>query len=147
MKYRKAVFVVTYAVDGSKVEYLLLKRKLHWRGWEFPKGGVEKRERLKETVKREVWEETGLKPSKIKRFSERGKYRYHKDFRDRPGFVGQTYTLFSARVEKRKIKFDKREHAGYKWMSFDDAMKKLTWVNQRKCLKIVNSSLKRSKNR
>jgi 8-oxo-dGTP pyrophosphatase MutT (NUDIX family) len=143
MKYREAVFVVTYARVGEDVEYLLLKRKLHWRGWEFPKGGREKGERLGETVRRELREETGLEPLEIKNLRAKGKYRYHKVLKDRPGYVGQTYTLFSARVKKGAVRFDKVEHAGYKWVGFEEAMKKLTWESQKKCLKIVDERLRK----
>ena len=44
-KYRKAVFIVTYLKTKKGIKYLILKRKLHWVGWEFPKGGLEKKEK------------------------------------------------------------------------------------------------------
>jgi len=141
MKYRKAVFIVTYSIIGNKIEYLILKRKLHWKGWEFPKGGVNIFETKKQAVKRELKEETGLRALKIKKFNIKGKYDYDKEYPDRPGFKGQTYTLYSAEVKKGGIKFDKTEHSGYKWASFNEALKNLTWKNQKKCLKEVNSCL------
>jgi len=121
---------------------LILKRKWHWIGWEFPKGGIEKNENILHTVKREVLEETGRKVLKIKRFSVSGKYSYKKELKDRPGYIGQTYALFSAQIKKRKIHIDKKEHSNYKWISFEKAYKILTWPNQKKCLKIVNEWLK-----
>jgi 8-oxo-dGTP pyrophosphatase MutT (NUDIX family) len=148
MKYRKAIFVVTYTVDKGKVYYLILKRKLHWKGWEFPKGGLETlKERLfiKKAVKREVVEETGLIPTKITRHNFSGKFKYEKPLKDRPGLIGQTYKLFSAKVKKKKPILKKNqdaEHSGYLWADYKKAMKKLTWPNQRKCLRIVNSWLK-----
>ena len=143
MKYRKAVFVVTYSVREDKVEYLLLKRKLHWKGWEFPKGGRDKGEKILDTVKREIKEETGLKALKIKKFDVSGKYKYDRELDDRPGILGQDYKLFSAEVKKGKVKLDKihKEHSDYKWVGFDKALKMLKWSNQRKCLRIVNKSL------
>ena len=94
MKYRKAVFIVTYSRVKDKIYYLILKRKKHWTGWEFPKGAIEKKEKMIDAVKRELKEETGLKPKeKIKRFRINGKYVYVKKFSDRKGFTGQTYTL------------------------------------------------------
>jgi hypothetical protein len=35
MKYRKAIFIVVYAREKNKRYYLILKRKLHWKVWEF----------------------------------------------------------------------------------------------------------------
>lgn len=143
-KFRHAVFGVAYSIDRKgKIEYILLKRKKHWKGWEFPKGKVERFETKKKAVKREVHEETGLKVLKIKRFNEKGLYLYHKKLKDRPGVVGQTYHLFAVNIKKgnRKLKLDKIEHNGYKWVGFREAQKKLTWPNQRKCLKIVDNWL------
>jgi 8-oxo-dGTP pyrophosphatase MutT (NUDIX family) len=96
-KYRKAVFIVTYA----KIYYLILKRKLHWSGWEFPKGGTNFFETKRGAIKREVVEETGLVPIKIKKFDHSGKYKYHKKLSDRPGVVGQTFSLYSAKNRKQ----------------------------------------------
>ena len=142
MKYRKAVFILVYAQTKKKIEYLLLKRKLHWKGWEFPKGAIKFFETKKAAVKRELFEETGLKPIKIKRFNFSGKYPYDRIYSDRPGIKGQTFSLYSAEVKKRKINLDKIEHFGYKWFTFSDALKKLKWPNQKKSLKIVNDWLK-----
>lgn len=147
MKYRKAIFVVTYAIDKGKIYYLILKRKLHWKGWEFPKGGLDNlKERVfvKKAVKREVFEETGLIPRKIKKHNFSGRFKYEKSLKDRPGFLGQTYQLYSAEVKKRKPNLKKNhdaEHSGFSWINYKTALKKLTWSNQRKCLRIVNNWL------
>ena len=50
--YRKALFIVAYRMINNNIKYLILKRKLHWKGWEFPKGGVELFETKKMGVKR-----------------------------------------------------------------------------------------------
>ncbi|MBR9704310.1 NUDIX domain-containing protein [Candidatus Pacearchaeota archaeon] len=144
-KYRKGVFVVTYRIKKNKILYLILKRKLHWKGWEFPKGGIKSKENLKKAVKRELYEETGQKPINIKQYPISGKYKYEKQFADRIGFIGQTYKLFSAELKEKKVKFDRLEHSGYKWFSFKKAYKKLTFDNKKKCLKIVNKDLEKTK--
>jgi 8-oxo-dGTP pyrophosphatase MutT (NUDIX family) len=141
-KYRKAVFIVTYFLKkNGKIKYLLLKRKLHWKGWEFPKGGIQKNEKAIDAVKRELKEETGLKSLQIKKFSKKGKYKYGQRFSDRKDFVGQTYSLYAAEVKKDKIKVDPLEHYKGKWFSFKRASRKLNWLNQEECLKEVNSFL------
>ena len=68
--YRNAVFIVTYRREKSKIFYLLLKRKLHWEGWEFPKGAIEGKEPVFLTIKRELKEETGQEPAVIKKQQE-----------------------------------------------------------------------------
>ena len=147
-RYRRGVFIVVYIKKKNKIYYLLLKRKLHWKGWEFPKGGIEKNEKILDAVKREIKEETGWEALKIKKYNFSGKYKYKKKLLDRKNFCGQTFTLYSAEIEKtrkNKIKIDKKEHSKYKWLKFKKAIRKLTWANQKTCLKIVNQQLKTEK--
>jgi len=142
-KYRKAVFIVTYARTKRGIEYLILKRQLHWKGWEFPKGGIQILERKKTAVKRELFEETRLNPKfgKIKKHNYSGKYKYSKVLEDRVNFKGQTFSLYSVEVKKARAKVDNYEHSGSKWVDFKQAQKLLKWPNQKKALGIVNRSL------
>ena len=141
MKYRRAVFVVVYTIEDNKIKYLILKRKLHWKGWEFPKGGFEKNESARNVVIREVKEETGLKPLSVRKFDFSGRYKYPRKFSDRKDFEGQSFVLYSAEVKKGKVKVDGREHSKAKWMSFEKAVRKVKFANQKKSLKIVNEWL------
>ena len=102
-KYRKGVFMVTYRKEKNKIYYLVLKRKLHWKGWEFPKGGIEKEESLLNAAKREIEEETGQVLIKIKNYNLDGNYPYKPLLKDRPGLFGQTYNLFSAEIQNKKV--------------------------------------------
>lgn len=144
MKYRKAVFILGYAKTKRGIEYILLKRKLHWKGWEFPKGKIEKGELKLDTAKRELKEETGLSPvnGRVKKFNFSGKYKYKKILPDRPDYIGQTFSLYAAEVKKGgKITLDPKEHNGHEWVNFSKAVKMVKFPNQKKSLKIVNSWL------
>lgn len=141
MRYRKSVFIVVYSKIKNQVYYLILKRKLHWKGWEFPKGGIEKFETKRRAIKREVFEETGLKTKKVKKFDFSGKFKYDKEYPDRRGYVGQAFSLYAVEVKKGQVKIDGKEHSDYKWVEFEEAMKKLTWPNQKKCMAIVHGLL------
>ncbi len=142
-RYRKAIFVVTYSENkNNEIEYLILKRQHHWKGWEFPKGGVNPNETKEHAVKRELREETGLIPAKIKKFNYAGKYLYKKKFSDRTGISGQTFSLYSAQVKKGKVKIDKKEHSEYEWLDFEKAVRKVRFINQKKSLRIVDKWLK-----
>lgn len=145
MKYRPGVFVVVYKKSRRGFKYLILKRKLHWKGWEFPKGGVESGEKIQEVVKREVLEETGLKALSIKKFNFSGKYKYDRKYSDRKGFIGQSFELWCAEVGKGETKVDGREHSKAKWVGFEKAVKKVGFENQKKSLKIVNDWLMNDK--
>jgi len=141
-KYRKGVFCVIYTFNGmNNLKYLIFKRKLHWKGWEFAKGGLKKGEKILDAVKREIKEETGLCAIEIRKFNVFGRYKYKKELKEKKGIIGQTYALYSAQINKRKIKIDKSEHSTCKWVGFKTAMKKLTFANQRKCLEIVHEYL------
>jgi bis(5'-nucleosidyl)-tetraphosphatase len=141
-EYRKSVFIVVYTKENNKIKYLVLKRKLHWKGWEFPKEGIEKNEREEDAVKRGVREETGLNiKGQIKKLDMQGKYNYKKRYTDRPNFIGQSFSLYAAEVNLGKVKLDMHEHSTYDWLEFNEAMKRLTWKNQQRCLETVNSSL------
>jgi len=94
-------------------------------------------------VLRELKEEAGgCKPVKVIDMKTKGKYKYDHKMADRP-WIGQTYSLFAVEViDCKRIKFDKKEHSGYRWLGFDDAYEMLTWPNQKKCLKIVHKRIK-----
>jgi len=143
-KYRPALFIVVYRLDKhlNRPIYLILNRKKHWKGWEFTKGGIEKGETEKKTLFREVKEECGLKIIKIKKYRVCGKYKYPKKFKARPGFIGQTYSLYSVQVGEGNVKIDRREHSAFKWLDFTGARKIITYKNQKECLEIVNNRLK-----
>jgi len=134
-KYRKGVFVVAYSL--KPLQYLLLHRKLHWQGWEFTKGGMFAREKPEHAVAREIKEETGLRAIKITKFNKNGSFIYDKKTARERKAKSFSYKLFSCEVRKAKVKVAK-EHDGYRWLSYSEAMKLLRWQSQRSCLKIVN---------
>jgi|TARA_Y100000310_G_C20658000_1_gene803048 8-oxo-dGTP pyrophosphatase MutT (NUDIX family) len=146
-KYRQAVFMVAYAKTEEGLKYLILKRKSRWRGWEFPKGGINFNETKEKTVIREILEETGKKALKIKKFKVFGKYEYKKKFPERKDFIGQEYSLYSVKIKYGNIKIDENEHSSYVWLDFGKAKKRLTFPNQKKCLKIVNDWLNDEKSK
>lgn len=145
-KYRRGVFILVYSLDkNNQPLYLLLKRKLHWSGWEFPKGGLDKNEKIIDAVKRELLEETGLKSGQIKKYNFSGKYDYDKEYPDRKGFKGQTFeALYAVQVKPSnmgKVKVDGHEHSKFKWLNFDKAIKILTWENKRQSMRLVHLDL------
>lgn len=141
-KFRKGIFFVVYHLEDRNPKFLIQKRKLHWKGYEFPKGGVEKGETELQALKREMSEEVGLKIKKIYNHKIKGKWIYEKNLKDRPGIIGQTYSLYSVEVEKGNPQIDKREHYSSEWLCATKSLKKLTHKNQKKSLKLVREWLK-----
>ena len=61
MKIRKGAVAIIFRQD----EFLILKRELNWKGWEFVKGSIDEGEDEETAVKREIREETGLEDIEI----------------------------------------------------------------------------------
>ncbi len=147
-KFRKAVFIVTYARKNNSILYLVLRRHKNWKGWEFPKGGVDIGESERNAALRELKEETGLNPldNHVKKFSVKGLYKYKKKPKEYSGIVGQSYKLFAIEVSFPKngiVKIDKHEHSGWKWLTIDKAILRVTWQNQKECLRVVDEWVKK----
>lgn len=124
----------------GKIEYLLLEHRTG--NWNFPKGLIEKNEKLEETALREIKEETGLKDLEfIKGFKETIRYFFtvKYDYQLQRGFkLGQKVlkfaTYFLAESKNREIRLS-FEHQDYSWLTFDEAMKRLVQKNSKEILK------------
>ncbi len=140
---KSAGAVVFY--KNKEVEYLLL----HYPGstekakdyWDFPKGHIEEGESEIETVKREVFEETGLKDIKIiPGFKTSIKYFFQKE--GKKIFKIVVFYLARAKTKEVKISF---EHIGFVWLPFEKAVEKVTYKNAKEVLKKAHNFLEASR--
>lgn len=129
---------------NKEIEYLLL----HYPGsanktkdyWDFPKGHIEKGETEIETVKREVFEETGLKDIEIiPGFKTSIKYFFQKE--GKKIFKIVVFYLAKANTKEVKISF---EHIGFIWLPFDKAVEVVTYKNAKEVLKKAHNFLEAS---
>ena len=105
--------------------------------WDLPKGHIEKGEKEIETVRREVEEETGLKDIEfVDGFKERIKYFFK--FREKNILKFVTFYLAETKEKDIKVSF---EHLGFEWLSYEKAIKKLTFKNAKEILKKANEFL------
>lgn len=140
MKIRKGVAVVIFARINNKKKYLILKRKLHWNGWELLKGGLKNRENENNAIRREIKEETGKSFCDyiLKKTKYSYSFVYQKLFvHDKILWNGARNRVYAAEFNNFKIKLDKNEHSGFKWVSKKDALKLLTWTEQKKVLRKI----------
>ena len=135
MPVEKSAGAVIFRKEGGKIYYLLL----HYQAghWDFPKGIIEKGEKIEETAKREIKEETGIKDIKfIEGFKEWIKYFFK--LRGENIFKIVTFLLAETRATEVKISW---EHIGFKWLPYKEALDQLTFKNAKEILEKANDFL------
>ena len=106
--------------------------------WDLAKGHVEEGETLKGTVVREVKEETGIDDLKfISGFQEKTEY----FFTAKRKKIFKTNKLFLAETKKEEINLS-LEHTSFAWLSYYDALDRITFENTKKVLKKAMKFLK-----
>ena len=135
MKIRRGVSAIVFARDKCcKRKYLLLKRKMYWVGWEWLKGGCKKGENELECLEREIKEEIGKKVEDyiVTKTNVIFSFKYERPFvHDGELWSGAKNRVYLIELNNKRIKIDADEHAGYKWVSRTDALKLITWPDQK----------------
>jgi bis(5'-nucleosidyl)-tetraphosphatase len=123
-------------VKNLEVKYLLL----HYEAghWDFVKGNVEPNESERDTVIRELREETGIVDAQfIDDFREKIEYFYRRQGATIHKEV--VFFLIEAHGEKVELSY---EHVGYDWVYYQPAMEKLTFKNAKDVLQKAHEFLK-----
>jgi len=124
----KSCGFLLYTESDNKREFLLLRYPQGH--WDLVKGHVEGNESELETAKRELEEETGIREIEfIQGFSKTIFYEYEFDNNKHKKEV----VFFLAKTLEKKIKLS-HEHHDFVWMSYDEALKKITFDNARSVL-------------
>ncbi len=143
MPIEKSAGAIIFRRENDKIYYLSLhypsSPKTPKEYWDLPKGHIEKGEKEIETVRREVEEETGLKDIEFEDgFKERIKYFFK--FRGKNILKFVTFYLAETKEKDIKVSF---EHLGFEWLSYEKAIKKLTFRNTKEILKKANQFLEK----
>jgi 8-oxo-dGTP pyrophosphatase MutT (NUDIX family) len=123
-------------LTNTEPKYLLL----HYEAghWDFVKGNVELNESEKDTVIRELQEETGIVDARFfEGFREKIEYFYR-----RQGTTIHKEVIFllaETHTEKVTLSF---EHVGYAWLNYQNALEKLTFQNAKDVLQKAHKLLK-----
>lgn len=133
----KSCGAVVFLKNETSTKYLLLNYEAGH--WDFVKGNVEPNESEKETVIRELKEETSITDAQfIDGFKETIAYFYR-----RQGLTVHkevVFFLIESHTENVELSF---EHVGYTWLDYQPAMEKLTFKNAKDVLRKAHDFLKK----
>lgn len=123
--------------EGDHYKYLLMRRasKVLHGTWQMVTGGVEEHETAKQAALREVFEETGLKPTRF----------YSADametFYDISHDLIKIIPVFVAFVEHgHDVILSPNEHDAFKWLSCDEALKHLDFAEHKRVLRHIDEN-------
>ena len=130
---RSAGVILFNKAEG--IQFLVLKYPSGH--WDFVKGNIEEGEEEEETVKRELFEETGINNLEIHQgFNEKVQYNYYK----KNNKVHKIVSYYLAETNQKQVKLS-FEHLDHKWSNYEDAMKLITFGNSKEILKKGNERI------
>ncbi len=131
--YEKSCGAVVYRNIGGMTRYLLIKNRRS-SNWSFPKGHVEDGETLKQTARREVWEETGIHLEIFPGFMSKSQYTIQNK-------IQKTVHIFTGTTKDEQTKIQKEEIEDYIWLPYESAHKYLKFENDKQILTEANEFL------
>lgn len=106
--------------------------------WDYVKGQVEPNETEKDTVMRELREETGIADASfVEDFREEISYFFRRE--GKTIYKKVVFFLVEAHTSKVALSY---EHVGYEWLNMQNAVERLTFNNAKKVLKKAHKFLR-----
>lgn len=124
--YERSCGAIVFRKINDEYRYLIIKNKRSAH-WSFPKGHVEIGETDEQTAMREVLEESGLHIEIIPGFMATSDYLIQ-------GRVEKQVNIYTARTTDINTKIQESEIEDYSWLTFESAIKRLKFENDRKIL-------------
>ena len=131
---------IIYRRTHDGVKFLLLYRRGGY--WNFPKGHFEHGEKALQTALRETEEETGIKKSELRIVPNfRTEVNFHFFRGDKK--IYDRVLLYLAETHQAEVKISPREHSGFAWFVYPDAVKILgKYVGTKNALKQAQDFLR-----
>lgn len=137
MKQQRSAGIIIYHEYKNQRTYLVL----HYVSghWDFPKGKIEAGETDIQAAHRELFEETGLKAEIKPGFQEHLSY----IFKDHDGsLINKAVCFFIAQSSRQEVTLS-REHQNFAWLSFEEALGRVTYKNAREILQKAEGFLQK----
>ncbi len=130
--YRAGVAIIIF----NRQKKLFWAKRVRQNAWQFPQGGVNEGEALKQTMFRELKEETGLDPEDVKVVTISKQWLYYRlpkhliRYRSEPLCIGQKQKWFLLKFVGDEAKFnfnlsEKPEFDDWQWVSYWQPMKEV----------------------
>lgn len=103
--------------------------------WDFPKGKVEPGETPEHAALRETKEETGIDATLVPGFTHTITYYFQRGVQT----VHKDVIFFLAESSTREVTLS-HEHHGWVWLTYEDALRKITYQNARDVLERAHAS-------
>jgi len=120
VKHQVVAGFIIYRRTPEGIKFLLLYRRGGY--WNFPKGHFDPGENALRTALRETEEETGLKHSELHIVPEFKTYVKFHFFGDGKKIFDKVI-LYLAETRQAQIRIVPREHSGFAWFLYDDAIR------------------------
>ena len=134
----KSAGVIVFRRAADQCLFLLvLSRQTKRALWEFPKGGVEKGETLREAALRELSEETGIAEAEITLvpdFQRAEDYRFTTGDDGRRTLIHKHVTYFLGETSKAEIILSDKESSEFAWVELTDALKRVRYAKRKRLL-------------
>ena len=154
--YRAGVAIIIF----NRQKKLFWAKRVRQDAWQFPQGGMSEGESLKETMYRELKEETGLDPEDVKIVTVSRQWLYYRlpkhliRYRSEPVCIGQKQRWFLLKFIGDESKFnfnlsEKPEFDDWQWVSYWHPMQQVILFKKQvyhKALKIFAPYVFRRKN-
>lgn len=141
MKQARSAGVILYR-EGNQRRYLLLQHA-HGGHWSFPKGQIKLDEDPRKAARRELFEETQININKLELldgFQQKIAYSFSEDGE----LLHKEVLYFLGKTEQISVSLSP-EHLNYVWLTYAEALNKLTYEDDQKLLRkaeeFLNSSL------
>jgi 8-oxo-dGTP pyrophosphatase MutT (NUDIX family) len=134
----KSAGVIVYRRAGDECLFLLVLSKLTKRAlWEFPKGGVEKGETLRQAALRELVEETGIAENEVQldaKFQRTEDYRFTAGDDGQRTLIHKQVTYFLGETSKTEVVLSAKESSEFAWLPLPDALKRVRYAKRKRLL-------------